>query len=61
MVLYDHEVLAAATEGDGEAASLVSGDFTSQFNCLDKNLMGLDWGIILTWENNGGWFDCRFG
>ena len=36
MVVDYHEVLAADTEGDGEAVGLVRGDFTSQFNCLKK-------------------------
>ena len=40
MVVENHEVLAAATGGDGETASLVHGDFTSQFDCLDKKWMG---------------------
>ena len=55
MVVDYHEVLVATTGGDGEAASLVRGDFTSQFDCLDKNLVGSDWGIMLTWEDNRGW------
>ena len=55
MVAEYHEVLAAVTGGDGEAASLVRGDFTSQFDCLDKNLVGSDWGIMLAWEDNRGW------
>ena len=61
VVIEDHEVLAAATGGDEEAASLVRGDFTSQFDCLDQNLVGSDWGIILAWENNRGSGNCRFG
>ena len=40
MVVEYHEVLAAATGCDGEAASLVCGDFTSQFEYLNKNLVG---------------------
>ena len=36
MVIEDHEVLSAATGGDGETASFFSGYFASQFNCLDK-------------------------
>ena len=54
MVIEYHEVLAAATGGDGEASSLVRGDFTSQFNCLDKNLVGSSWGIMMDWEDNRG-------
>ena len=46
IVVEYHEVLAAATGGDGEVAILVRGDFTSQFNCLDKT-----W-----WERPGGSF-----
>ena len=57
MVVDYHEVLAADTEGDGEAVGLVRGDFTSQFNCLKKNLVGLAWGIMLAWEDNRGWCD----
>ena len=44
MVVEYHEVLAAANGGDGEAASLVRGDFNSQFNCLNKT-----W-----WDRTGG-------
>ena len=54
MVIEDHEVLAAATGGDGETASLVSGYFASQFNCLNKHLMGSFWGRMLTWEDKRG-------
>ena len=54
MVVEDHEVLAAATGGDGETASLVRGDFTSQFDCLDKHLMGSGWGRMLAWEEKSG-------
>ena len=61
MVVEYHEVIAAATVGDGEAASLVCGDFTSKFDCLEKNLVGSYWGIILAWEKNVGWYNCRFG
>ena len=61
MVVEYHRVLAADTGGDGEVASLVRGDFTSQFECLDKNLVGSDWGIMLDWENNRGWCNGRFG
>ena len=57
MVLEYHEVLAATNGGDREATSLVRGDFTSQFDCLKKNLVGLDWGLILVWEDNRGWCD----
>ena len=60
MVVDYHKVLAAATGGDGEAASLVRGYFTSKFDCLDKNLVGLDWVLMMAWENNRGWCDCRF-
>ena len=56
MVVEYLEVLAAGTGGDREAASLVSGDFTCQFNCLDKNLVGSDWEIMLAWEDNRGWY-----
>ena len=55
MVVEYHEVLAAATRVDGGAASLVREDFISQFDCLDKNLVGLDWEIMLAWEDNRGW------
>ena len=51
MVIEYHEVLAAATGGDGEAASLVRVDFASQFNCLDKHLIRLGWGRMLAWED----------
>ena len=51
MVVEDHVVLDAATGGDGEAASLVRGDFSSQFDCLDKHLMGSVWGRMLVWED----------
>ena len=61
MVVEYQEVLAAATGGYREAASLVRGDFTSKFDCLDKNLVGSDWGLIMAWENNRGWCNCRFG
>ena len=54
MVIEDHEVLAAATGGDGEKASLVSGYFASQFNFLNKHLMGLGWGHVLDWEDKRG-------
>ena len=47
MILEYHEALAAATGGDGEAASLVRVEFTSKFNCLEKNLVGSAWGIML--------------
>ena len=51
MVVDDNEVLAAATGGDGETARLVRGNFTSQFDCLDKKLMGSGWGRMLAWED----------
>ena len=54
MVVEDHEVLAAATGVDGETASLVREDFTSQFDCLNKHLMGLGWGRMLAWEDKRG-------
>ena len=54
MVIEDHEVLDAATGGDWEAASLVSGYFASQFNCLNKHLMGSGWGRMLAWEDKRG-------
>ena len=54
MVVEGHEVLAAATGGDGEAASLVRGNFAGQFDCLDKHLMGLGWGRMLSWEDKRG-------
>ena len=57
MFVEDHEVLASTTGGDRETASLVCEDFTSQFDCLDKNLVGSDWGIILDWEDNKGWYN----
>ena len=40
MVVEYYEVLADATGGDGKEASLVRGDFTSQFNCLKKTWQG---------------------
>ena len=49
MVVEDHEVLAVVTGGGGETAHLVRGDFTSKFDCLDKQLMGSDWGRMLDW------------
>ena len=55
MVVEKHMVIDDATGGEGEAASLVRGDFDSQFNCLDKNLAGSAWGLILAWEDNRGW------
>ena len=61
MVVEYHKVLAAATGGDGEAASLVRGDSTSQFKCLEKNLVGSHWGIMLAWEDSRGWCNQRFG
>ena len=51
MVVEDHEVLAVVTVGDGKPASLFRGDFTSQFDCLDKHLMGSGWGGMLAWDN----------
>ena len=54
MVVEYYEVLADATGGDGKEASLVRGDFTSQFDCLDKHLMGLGWGPMLAWEDKRG-------
>ena len=61
MVVEYHEVLADATGGDGETSSLVRGDFTSQFDCLNKHLMGSDWGRILAWEDKRGCGNGRFG
>ena len=61
MVVADYEILAANTGGDGETACLVCGDFTIQFDCLDKHLMGSDWGRMLAWEDNGCCGDGRFG
>ena len=61
MVLEDHEVLAAATRGDRETARLLCGDFTSQFDCLVKHVMGSDWGRMLAWEDKRGCSDGRFG
>ena len=55
MVVDDHELLASATGGDGETASLVRGEFTSQFDCLDKHLMRSDWGSMLAWEDKRGY------
>ena len=55
MVVEYHEVLATVTRGDRELTSLVHGDFTSQFDCLDKNLVVSDWGIMMAWEDNRGW------
>ena len=57
MVVEYHKVLAAATGGDGEAASLVCGYFTSQLDCLDKKLVESAWGLMLAWEDNMGWYD----
>ena len=57
MVVEYHEVLDAVTGGDREATSLVCGDFTSQFDCLDKNLVGSVWGLMMAWEDNRGWCD----
>ena len=54
MVIEDHEVLADATGGDWEADSLVSGYFASQFNCLNRHLMGSGWGRMLAWEDKRG-------
>ena len=54
MVVEDHEVLDATTGGDGEAAILVRGDFSSQFDCLDKHLIVSGWGRMLTWEDKRG-------
>ena len=56
MVVEYYEVLDVATGGDGEAASLLRGDFASQFNCLEKNLVGSAWGLMLAWEEKRGWF-----
>ena len=61
MVVEDHDVLSAATGGDGEANSLVYGDFASQFDCLNKHLMGSGWGRMLAWEDKRGCGDGRFG
>ena len=47
MVIEDHEVLASVTVGDRETASLVSGYFSSQFNCFNKHLMGSGWGRMI--------------
>ena len=54
MVIEYHEVLAAATGGDKEMASLAGGYFAGQFNCLNKHLMGLGWGSMLAWEDKRG-------
>ena len=54
MVIEDHEVLAAATGGDWEAASLVSGCFASKFNFFNRHLMESGWGRLLTWEDKRG-------
>ena len=61
MVVEYHEVLAAATGGDGETASLVRGYFTSQFDSLDKHLMGSGWERMLAWEEKRGFGDGKFG
>ena len=53
MVVEDHEVLAAATGVDGETDILVCGDFTSQFDCLNKNLMGSGWGACWLGRTRG--------
>ena len=42
MVVEYHAIIAAATGGDGEAASFVCGEVTSQLDCLDKRLLGSD-------------------
>ena len=57
MVVEEHKLLASKTGGDGEAASLFRGDFVSQFDCLDKHLIGSGWGRILDWEDNRGCVD----
>ena len=54
MVVEDHEILDDATGGDGETSSLVSRYFASQFNCLNKHLMGSDWRRMLDWEDKRG-------
>ena len=54
MVVEDHDVLAAATGGNGEAASLVSRDFASHFDCLNKHLMGSGWRSMLAWGDKRG-------
>ena len=54
MVVEYHKVLAAATGGDGETASLVRGDFTSHFDCLDKHFIGSGWGRMMAWEEKRG-------
>ena len=61
MVIEDHGLLAAATGGDRETSSLVCGDFTSHFDCLNKHLMGSDWGSMMAWEDNRGCGNGRFG
>ena len=54
MFIEDHEVLAVATGGDGETASLVSGYFPSQVNYLNKHLMVWGWGLMLAGEDQRG-------
>ena len=61
MVVEDHEVLASATGGNGETASLLRGYFNSHFDCLDKHFMGSDWERMLAWEEKRGCGDGRFG
>ena len=61
MVVEYHKVLAAATGGDGETASFVRGDFTSQFDCLDKRFLESDWGRMLSWVDKRGCGNVRFG
>ena len=61
MVVEYNEVLAAATGGDGETARLVHGYFASQFDYLEKHLMGSDWGRMLDWEDNMGCGYRSFG
>ena len=61
MVVEYHDVLADATGGDWETACLVCVDFTIQFNCINKHLMGSDWGSMMAWEDNRGCGNGRFG
>ena len=40
MVVEYHKLLAAVNGCDVEAAILVHGDFTSQFDCFNKKMVG---------------------
>ena len=44
MVIEYLEVLAVTTGGDREAANLVRGDFTGQFDCIGEKVGGIGLG-----------------